>query len=135
MVDLTDQEIDAALERGRLVAETEPRAASARYDRRNGRIVIDLTNGSTFAFPPKLVQGLETATDLQLAGVERLGAGLGLRWEALDVDVSVPGLLSGLFGTRSWMARLAGQAVSPAKASAARANGLKGGRPRKQAAL
>ena len=43
------------------------------------------------------------------------------------------GLLAGVFGTRSWMARQAGQARSEAKAAAARANGAKGGRPRKVA--
>jgi hypothetical protein len=41
--------------------------------------------------------------------------------------------MAGLFGTRSHMARRAGQATSPAKAAAARANGAKGGRPRKTA--
>jgi hypothetical protein len=41
-------------------------------------------------------------------------------------------LLAGLFGTKAYMARHAGQASSPAKA-AARANGAKGGRPRKSA--
>lgn len=133
MVDLTETEIDAALERGRIAQQTEPRAAAARYDRKNSRIIVDLTNGCTFAFPPRLAQGLETATDEELASIEILGAGYGLHWETLDADLSVPGLLAGLFGTRAHMARLAGQATSPAKAAAARANGAKGGRPKKQA--
>ena len=46
---------------------------------------------------------------------------------------SIAGLLAGLFCTRSHMARHAGQARSGAKAAAARANGAKGGRPRKSA--
>lgn len=62
--------------------------------------------------------------------MEILGAGTGLRWEALDVHLSIPGLLAGLFGTRSYMARLAGRASSPSRAAAAPANGAKGGRPR-----
>ena len=132
MADLTDAEIDAALERGRVAQQSEPRAAAARYDRTNGRIVVDLTNGCTFAFPPRMAQGLETATEDELVAVEILGAGYGLHWEALDADVSVPGLLAGLFGTRAHMARLAGRATSPAKAAAARSNGAKGGRPRKR---
>jgi hypothetical protein len=45
----------------------------------------------------------------------------------------VPDLLVGLFGTKAYMARRAGQARSSAKASAARANGAKGGRPHKSA--
>ena len=133
MAELTDADIDAALARGRSARTSEPRAAKARYDRKTGRVVVELTNGCTFAFPPRLVQGLETAADDQLAAIEILGQGYGLHWEALDVDISVPGLMAGIFGTKAYMARLAGQAKSPAKAAAARANGAKGGRPRKAA--
>lgn len=133
MAELTDTEIDAALERGRMAEQNEPRADAVRYDRRNSRIIVELTNGCTFAFPPRLAQGLEAASDEELDAVEILGAGYGLHWEALDVDLSVPGLLAGLFGTKAHMARQAGRTKSPAKAAAARANGLKGGRPRKQA--
>lgn len=133
MAEPTDAQIDAALARGEAARLSEPRAASARYDRQLGRVVVELTNGCTFAFPPRLAQGLEDATEDQLAGVEVLGAGSGLRWEALDVDLSVPALLAGLFGTKAHMARLAGRATSPAKAAAARTNGAKGGRPRRSA--
>ena len=133
MVELTDAAIDAALERGRLAHASEPRAAAARYDRAAGRIIVDLENGCTFAFPPRLAQGLERASDDQLSAVEILGKGHGLHWEALDVDLSLQGLMAGIFGTKSWMARRAGQATSAAKAAAARANGAKGGRPRKSA--
>ncbi len=133
MTELTDAEIDAALERGQAMRRHEPRAAAARYDPQLDRIIVDLTNGCTFSFPPRLAQGLETATGDQLAQVEILGAGYGLHWEALDADLSIPGLLAGLFGTQAYMARHAGQATSPAKAAAARTNGAKGGRPRKSA--
>ncbi len=107
-----------------------PHAAAARYDAKSKRIIVDLTNGATFAFPPHLVQGLENATPAQLAEVEVPGAGGGLHWETLDVDFSVPGLVNGVFGTAKWMAARAGRTASPAKAAAARANGAKGGRPR-----
>jgi hypothetical protein len=133
MAEPTDDQIDAALARGEAARITEPRAASARYDRQLDRVIIDLTNGCTFAFPPRLAQGLETATEDELAQVEVLGAGSGLHWEALDTDLSVPGLLAGLLGTASHMARRAGQATSTAKAAAARANGARGGRPRRSA--
>ncbi|WP_449045258.1 DUF2442 domain-containing protein [Paracoccus versutus] len=131
MADLTDAAIDAALERGRMAGANEPRAAAARYDRASGRVIVDLENGCTFAFPPRLAQGLEGATDDQLAAVEILGRGYGLHWEELDADLSLPGLMAGIFGTKAWMARRAGQTTSAAKAAAARANGAKGGRPRK----
>lgn len=132
MADLTDAEIDAALDRGRRLAESEPRATGATYDRAAGKVVLDLANGCTFVFPARLVQGLEDASDDEIAEVAVLPQGRGLHWETRDVDISVPGLVAGIFGTRAHMARLAGRARSPAKAAAARANGAKGGRPRKK---
>lgn len=135
MVELTDTAIDAAMERGRKAHASEPRAAVARYDRASGRVIVDLENGCTFAFPPRLAQGLEGATDDQLSTVEILGKGYGLHWEELDVDLSLPGLMAGIFGTKTWMARRAGKATSAAKAAASRANGAKGGRPRKTAKM
>jgi len=133
MAELTDAAIDAAVARGRVARETEPRAVAARYDAKADRVIIDLANGTTFAFPPRLAQGLAGARPEDLAEIEILGQGHGLHWEQLDVDYSVPGLVSGIFGTARWMAARAGRATSAAKAEAARANGAKGGRPRKSA--
>lgn len=135
MGDLTDAQIDAALQHGQMARLHEPRAAAARYDRQAGRVIVELSNGCIFAFPAKMAQGLETASDDQISQVEVLGSGSGLHWEDLDVDLSIPGLLAGLFGTRSHMAREAGKVSSPAKATAARANGAKGGRPRRAAGV
>lgn len=131
MADLTDAQIAAAENRGRFVLATQPHAASARYDAKAKRVVVELTNGATFAFPPALVEDLCDATPAQLAEVEVLGAGFSLHWETLDVDFSVPGLVNGVFGTARWMAARAGRTTSAAKAAASRANGVKGGRPRK----
>lgn len=127
----TDAQIEAALERGRIAQQTEPRAVSARYDAKAGRIVVELTSGATFAFPPALVQGLCDASPDELAEIEVSPAGFGLHWPRIDEDYSVPGLMNGVFGTAKWLAGRAGRGTSPAKAAAARANGTKGGRPRK----
>lgn len=131
MDDPTREEIGWARSVGHRLATQEARASSVRYDAANRRIVVELTNGATFAFPPDLAEGLVGASDAALGEVEVLGEGHGLHWESLDVDFTVPGLLAGVFGTRSWMARQAGRARSDAKAAAARANGRKGGRPKK----
>lgn len=135
MAKLTDAEFEAAEARGRKLLETEPRAAAARYESATGRVVVDLVNGCAYAFPAHLVQDLQGASREDLANVQVDGLGFNLHWPALDVDLYVPALIAGIFGTRDWMAkelaRRAGQAKSPAKAAAARANGLKGGRPRK----
>lgn len=127
-------QLAAADERTREADTTEPRAKKARYDKRSGRVVIDLTNGCTFAFPFELGQGLAGATAEQLAAVEVTPGGYGLHWEALDVDLAVPSLVAGIFGSKRWMAELGrqgGRAKSDRKAVAARANGAKGGRPKK----
>jgi chromatin remodeling complex protein RSC6 len=130
MADLLEKQIDAALEKGRAVRETEPRADSAYFDKKSGRIVIRLTNGAEFSFPPGLVEGLADASTDKLSDIEVLGRGHALHWESLDLDFSVPNLLNGIFSTSRWMASRAGAATSERKAAAARANGAKGGRPR-----
>ena len=129
--DLTDAEIDAATVRGEELRKIQPRAASARYDRKLRQIVVRYTNGATFSFPPALVQGLSGAPADKLADIRILGRGFGLHWEALDTDLTVPGLVDYVFGARKVAAQLAGRVKSPAKSKAARANGAKGGRPRK----
>ncbi|MGH6787936.1 MAG: DUF2442 domain-containing protein [Novosphingobium sp.] len=131
MVEPTDAQIETAVARGRIAQQTEPRAASARYDAKARRIVVELTSGATFAFPPALVEGLRDATPEQLAEIEVSPIGYGLHWPRLDEDYSVPGLMNGVFGTAKWMAGRAGRATSAVKAAAARVNGAKGGRPRK----
>ena len=136
---IEDAVIEAARRRGEQLAHTEPRAIAARYDAASGRVIVDLANGCTFAFPARALQGLGAASEEDLGGVEVQGAGHGLHWEALDADFTVPGLLMGLFGTRAWMAReqarRAGASTSPAKAAAARENGKRGGRPRRAQAV
>jgi len=130
----SDAQAEAAEARGHAILAGEPRAAAARYDAATGRIVVDLTNGCTFAFPARRVEELAEASEAEIAEVELAGAGLALHWPSRDADLSLSGLMAGVFGTRSWMtelARRAGRATSPAKAAAARANGAKGGRPRK----
>jgi hypothetical protein len=67
--------------------------------------------------------------------IEISPSGFGIHFPKLDADLYLPALLEGLLGSRAWMAaRLGargGKATSPAKISAARANGRLGGRPRK----
>src|SRR5262245_59999225 len=109
MVELTDAQIEAANERGRIIRETQPHAKAARYDAKTGRVIIDLTNAATFAFPTTLVEGLHDASPAQIADVEVIGGGFGLHWPQLDEDYTVPGLVNGVFGTAKWMAAQAGR--------------------------
>lgn len=97
---------DEATVRGRLASKAEPQAKSAHYDRTTNRVVVDLKNGTTFIFPCELAQGLSRASADDLALVELGPRGASLHWEKLDVDFSIVGLMSGVFGNKSWMAKL-----------------------------
>lgn len=58
-----------------------------------------------------------------------------MRWAALDIDLSVPGLLLAAVSPaerRQHLASMVGKSTSVRKAVAARKNGAKGGRPRKE---
>ena len=105
MDELTDEEFEAANERGRVVFETEPHAKTVRHDLKSGMTIVELYNGCTFAFPPRQLQGLTDASDDELMQVEIIGLGYGLHWEAKDADFTVGGLMAGRFGTASYMER------------------------------
>jgi hypothetical protein len=111
------------------------RASSARFDRATRRVVLELTNGCLFAFAVGAIPALRSASASELAMVEIDPAGGALRWDHLDVDLSVPGLLLSAVGVDERLrhfASLAGSVRSNAKARAARANGRKGGRPKRK---
>ncbi|HEV2150481.1 MAG TPA: DUF2442 domain-containing protein [Longimicrobiaceae bacterium] len=135
----TEAEIRSAIPGARTRAThadaAEPRATGACYDAVNGRIVVELAGGFVFGFPPSVSARLADAAPDQLAAVEVEGNGEGLHWEELDEDLSVPGLLAASFNLRRWAAKHMGGATSEAKAAAARENGRRGGRPRKEGSV
>jgi hypothetical protein len=134
---ITEQEMKQA-ETRMATAREAGYAVSARYDRRRSRIVVALSTGVELAFPARLAEGLADASPGDLADIEISPSGLGLHWPRLDADFYVPGLLSGAFGSKRWMARLlgaeGGRSRTAAKTAASREHGRKGGRPRKSAA-
>jgi len=99
-------QIDEARKRAEILSATEPRAKSAYYDQTSGRIVVYLQLGAIFSFPAELGQGLAGANPEDLAEVEVTPSGIGLHWEKLDADLSVPALVNGIYGNKTWMATL-----------------------------
>jgi hypothetical protein len=97
-MDYPKDELEAANKRAAARLSRTPVAVSAHYDRRIGRLVVDLNTGLQIAFKPHDAQGLEEAKPEQLANIEISPSGLGLHFPALDADLYLPGLLEGLLG-------------------------------------
>jgi hypothetical protein len=126
---------ELANQRAERLQTSVPKAISAHYDRKSGRIVINLSSRLSVSFSPHDAQGLENGRPSQLDEIEISPSGYGIHFPKLDADLYVPGLLEGFLGSRKWMAsrlgRAGGQSRSRAKRTAARANGRLGGRPKK----
>lgn len=134
-ISFTDADFKRAIERAKRLRE-ELVATEVEYWPGPGLdlIILKLSDGSRRAIPREDFQGLESGTKEQLARIEIVGGGTGLHWPDLDADLYVPSLLRGIYGSKAWMAKIGragGLAKSTAKKKAARANGLKGGRPRR----
>ena len=105
-VDITDEDIDAALEEAKEF-DDEPRAVSVEYlGGKADVIVIQLSTGGRLVIPREELQGLETATAGQLAEIQLWGGGISLSWPQLDVDHYVPHLLEHRYGSDAWMEKL-----------------------------
>jgi Protein of unknown function (DUF2442) len=102
-------QFDQARSAGLVLAQTEPRAIRAWYAADSERVFMELTNGVVMGFPYQLLQGLEQGTPEQLAEVEIMPTGSSLHWERLDADLGVSQLVSGVFGSKAWMAELGRQ--------------------------
>ena len=76
------------------------RALSARYDRGADQIVLVMDSGIEVRFRPGDVEGMQGAAPEDLEQVELTRR--GLHWQALDVDLSVEGILQGRLGRQAW---------------------------------
>jgi hypothetical protein len=74
---------------------TEPAAIKTWAESRT--IYIELTDGRIIGFPANRFTRLRTATDDQLSRVTLRLNGYALRWEDLDEDITVPGIVAGRF--------------------------------------
>ncbi len=132
----TEAEIEAALDLAK-VHEGEPVAKTVDHIQDLNLLIVGLSNHRRLVLPIEDVQGLSQATHPQLKNYKLLGRGTGISFPDLDVDLYVPALMEGVYGNRRWMAdlgRKGGGAKSAAKRLASKANGAKGGRPRKAVA-
>lgn len=73
----------------------EPVAIRAWADGRT--VYVELHDGRIIGFPADRFRRLSQATDEQLADVQLEVNGDALRWEELDEDITVPGVVAGRF--------------------------------------
>ncbi|MGE0083142.1 MAG: DUF2442 domain-containing protein [Desulfococcaceae bacterium] len=73
----------------------EPAAIRAWAEER--MIFLELTDGRILGFPADRFRILREATDGQLKKVSLRLNGFALRWEELDEDITVPGVVAGNF--------------------------------------
>jgi len=72
-------------------------AAALRAWAERRMIYIELHDGRIVGFPADRFRILASATDEQLARVQIEINGYALRWEELDEDITVPGIVAGRF--------------------------------------
>lgn len=120
--------------RGEARSQDASAVVDARYDADRDTVDLTFRGGGSMMIPRHIIPGLkqEHASD---EPITISPAGDALSWSSVDIDVYVPGLVERAFGARLFAAatgRQGGRRRSKAKAAAAKANGAKGGRPRKR---
>jgi len=132
---VTKDALDRAISAEEEAASQEHQAREAWFDGQHGTVMLKLTDGRVFGAEPGFIPSLQGASPTQLAGLRASDDGVYLVIKALDLHVSVDGLVTRIIeespmAVRRSGARLAGLTTSPAKAAASAHNGRLGGRPK-----
>ncbi|MCY2995800.1 MAG: DUF2442 domain-containing protein [Planctomycetota bacterium] len=77
------------------VVSTEPAAVRVWVDQR--MVFLELADGRVVGFPADRFRRLKQASTEQLRAVTLELNGYALRWEELDEDLTVPGIVAGRF--------------------------------------
>jgi hypothetical protein len=136
---ISDAEYAAALATGRIEAETEIRAQAVRYVPERDAIEIVTSRNAGFLIPRQWIGALQDVPTDELSKLEVWPDGSAIELEDRDIQIGVHGLLTAILpamlpsqSVAAVFASRGGQATSRAKRKSSRANGRKGGRPRKK---
>ena len=77
--------------------EVSVEPAAIRAWAQNRMIFVELTDGRQIGFPADRFKILKNASNEQLKEVKIRLNGYALRWESLDEDITVPGIVAGNF--------------------------------------
>jgi Protein of unknown function (DUF2442) len=130
----TDEELSRAIAAGRCRRATERRATAVRYNSDRDAVEIELTDGAAVRLPRAMVEEFRDVPPADMAKLRVSPAGYGIKLDEHDIDISVHGLIAALATpgeAAASLGKLGGAARSEAKRVSARANGAKGGRPKK----
>lgn len=136
IIQITDAELREAVKSARTRERTATKIKSAHYDRREDAIVAKLSTGAVLIVPRKRVLGFAAAPPRSLVDLAITPGGEGLWCDSIDDGVLLEQMLvlaAGETTLGTIGARINAAKKSPARAAASRANGMKGGRPRKSA--
>lgn len=135
---ITDAAYAAARAAGRVEADTEIRARTVRYVPDRDVLELVTTRGAGFLIPLRWIAALQDVPTEALARLELWPDGSAIELEERDIQIAVHGLLAAILpamlpsrALAAIFAARGGKATSEAKRSSARANGRKGGRPKK----
>jgi hypothetical protein len=78
-----------------LICEVEPSAIRVWVERR--MVYLELVDGRVLGFPADRFKILSRASDEELQKVQLELNGYALRWDNLDEDITVPGVVAGHF--------------------------------------
>jgi hypothetical protein len=131
-----EAEIDRAIRQGQAHDRTATKIDEARYDLQRDMLIVHLSTGATLAVPRGGVPFFNALSPDAIGDPVIEAPGYALWFERPDIGVRLETLLEVAVGNlvRDIAARALGASKSPAKARAVRANGAKGGRPRKKSA-
>jgi hypothetical protein len=130
----TEDELHQAIQAGLNRRTTERRATNVRYDPERDAIEIELTGGAAIRIPRHTIEELSPVPPAELIHLRITPAGYGIKLDRFDIAIGVHGLLASLVTPAemaSTLGKRGGAVRSDAKRESARANGAKGGRPRK----
>ena len=133
----SEREIAKAVAASRAREKRATKILSAYYDRRRDFIVVELSTGSSLTIPRQSIPGFAKTRPTVLRDLRVTASAEGVWSDEADDGVLLEQMIilaAGETTVASIGARVNASKKSPARAAASRANGAKGGRPRKRAA-
>ena len=94
-------DVKAANKPGKEYLAQHPIAIGAQYLRAKRYLRIDLCNGVVVESPTGLIEGLAGRSEKDFTDIRIIAPGFALHFESLNVDLSVPDFIVGIFATRS----------------------------------